>query len=119
MLRTIIQKNIDQKSTAHEQKVNILIEKVLVEHKYFINKIDNLLPSEQDRSYTLFIELLKRYIRKVYDISASEYHHENDKFALSKQTFQAIIDALTKQHKKIELLYNSKGHLDSQKKRNK
>jgi len=116
MIQKLVKENIANiKATTYEKRVNKIVDEVIVNHKDLINRIDNLLPSEQDRSYVLFKLLLKRFIRKVYDISASEYHHDKDQFGLVRHTLEVIVNALTIQHKKIEFLYDSKGHLDSQK----
>jgi hypothetical protein len=102
------------KGPTYDQVVEATINDVLIKHREQVNRIDNLLPSEQDKSYALFKLLMKRFIRKVYDLPAAEHHHDTKPFGLVSHTFNVIIKALESQHQKIELLYDGHGHLDSQ-----
>jgi hypothetical protein len=97
-----------------EDRINAEIKKFLAEHKNYINKINNLLPSYKDVSYNLFYNILIRFFRKVYDLPASESHHHSDRFGLFIHSLETCINALIAQHRKLELKFDANGDLDSQ-----
>jgi hypothetical protein len=98
------------------QKNNIdtSINEIIAFYEQYFVKIDNLLPSYKDVAYKLFYDVIKRFIRKVYDAPASEKHHHSEPFGLLKHSLETVIHALMEQHKILELRYDNKGNLDSQ-----
>ncbi|MGA1846229.1 TraI domain-containing protein [Deferribacter abyssi] len=97
-----------------ESQVDTEINKIIQDfEKYFI-KIDNLLPSYKDVAYKLFYDVIRRFIRKVYDAPASENHHHSEPFGLLKHSLETVINSLVEQHKYLELKYDQRGNIDSQ-----
>lgn len=105
---------IFSKKPVFEDKVKAEIEKYFDEYKKYINKIDNLLPSYKDISYSMFRDILVRFFRKVYDLPASENHHHSERFGLFVHSLETCINALITQHRKLELKFDNNGDLDSQ-----
>lgn len=97
-----------------DDKIYAIINEIIVSHVHFFIKIDNLLPSYKDVAYKLFYDVLRRFIRKVYDAPASEKHHHSEPFGLLKHSLETVIHALIEQHKILELKYDAHGNLDSQ-----
>jgi SepF-like predicted cell division protein (DUF552 family) len=113
MLPKVIQR-LFSKPTSPEERISAEIDAVFEQHKKLINKIDNLLPSYKDNSYKLFYDLMRRFLRKVYDIPASQAHHHSERFGLFAHSLETTINALAKQHRILELRFDRNGDLDSQ-----
>lgn len=99
-------------------KTNKLVEeinRVIYLHKKEVNKIDNLLVSYQNKSWQLFRGVLARFIRKVYNLPASEEHHHSEDFGLVKHSLETVIIELINQSKKLDYVkYDGDGIIDSQ-----
>jgi len=106
--------NLFKRKPVFEDRIYAEIEKHLAEYKKYINKIDNLLPSYKDVSYSMFYDILVRFFRKVYDLPASENHHHSERFGLFVHSLETCINALITQHRKLELKFDGNGDLDSQ-----
>lgn len=82
--------------------------------KPYLLEIDNLVISHKDVSMGLFKELMVRFYRKVYDLSASERNHHSESFGLMVHSLETVIHTLQDYHKRVDLYYNKKGALDIQ-----
>lgn len=102
------------KNKNRKNKIDTSINEIIAFYEQYFVKIDNLLPSYKDVAYKLFYDVLRRFIRKVYDAPASEKHHHSEPFGLLKHSLETVIHALIEQHKILELKYDAHGNLDSQ-----
>ncbi|KAA0258251.1 hypothetical protein FHQ18_07610 [Deferribacter autotrophicus] len=102
------------KNKNQKNDIETSINEIIASHEQFFVKIDNLLPSYKDVAYKLFYDVIRRFIRKIYDAPASEKHHHSEPFGLLKHSLETVIHALIEQHKILELKYDTHGNLDSQ-----
>lgn len=103
-----------QDETTNDHLAEQEIDKVLAEYREHLIRIDNLLPSTHDLSWKLFKMVIRRFLRKVWDIPASEKHHHRERFGLFIHSLETVAGSLYEQHKRLDLKLDVNGNLDSQ-----